>query len=267
MDSVHAFILGIIQGIGEFLPISSSAHLELYKYFFRIESAPLMFDVLLHMATLASICLIFRKRLKLLFVSFFRFIVRKNDDKDKENLSIILIILLSSLITAIVGFSIRDLVHNLDIKAISIGFIITALMLAISNTIRFKRKPNVLRSSAFLGIAQGLAVFPGISRLGMTLSVILILGFLEKDALELSFILSIPAVLGATILELVSSYKTLQDIGALQITLGMGVAFVTALIALPILSSIVRKGKTYIVSVYLILLSLGLGTYFMFFIK
>ena len=267
MDSVHAFILGIIQGIGEFLPISSSAHLELYKYFFGVEDAPLMFDVLLHLATLASICLVFRRRLGCLFISFFRFIARKNDDGDKENLSIIFIIFLSSLITAIVGFGTKDLVHNLNIQAFSIGFVITALMLAMSKTVRFKEKPNVLRSSALLGIAQGFAVFPGISRLGMTLSVILMLGFLEKDALELSFILSIPAVLGATLLELASSYKTLQDIGALQIMLGMGVAFVTALIALPILSSIVRKGKAYIFSVYLILLSLGLGAYFMFFVK
>ena len=267
MDSIHALILGIIQGIGEFLPISSSAHLELYKYFFKVEDAPLIFDVLLHLATLASICLVFSRRLGQLFISFFRFIARKNDDADKENLSIIFIILLSSLITAIVGFGAKDLVHSFNIQAFSIGFVVTAFMLAISKTVRFKEKPNVLRSSALLGIAQGFAVFPGISRLGMTFSVILMLGFLEKDALELSFILSIPAVLGATLLEFLSSYKTLQDIGALQIVLGMGVAFITALIALPILSFIVKKGKIYIFSVYLILLSLGLTVYFKFFIK
>lgn len=262
MESIQAVILGIIQGVAEFLPISSSGHLELYKYFCSVENAPLIFDILLHVATLLSVILIFRKRIASLFASFFRFTIRRNSENDAKNLQDIAIILLSSIFTAIVGFALKDLIKNTSIKAIPIGFFITSVMLLVSTKKKLKKTPNILRISAILGIAQGLAVFPGLSRSGMTISVLLMLGMEKSEVCEFSFILSIPAILGAGMLEFFSSYQTLMVIGFMPLMLGMTVAFVAGLISLSLLLKVLKNRSLKAFAFYLLALSASLSICF-----
>ncbi len=265
MKNIEGILLGLIQGVAEFLPISSSGHLDLYKYFFSVKNAPLLFDILLHLATLFSIIIVFRKKIASLFLSFFRFVIRKTDKEDSENLKSIAIMLLATLITAIVGVALKDLVKTFNIKAIPIGFFITSVMLLASSTVRLKKRPNILRTAAILGIAQGLAVFPGISRSGMTIATLLMLGFDENEVGEFSFILAIPAILGATILEVPSSFKTLEAIGVAPLIFGMSISFVLGLISLSLLLKILKGGRFKGFAFYLLPLSVILGAYFAFF--
>jgi len=266
MNIINVLILGLIQGIAEALPISSSAHLLLYKHFANAKNVPIFFDVLLHIATLLAVMLVFRKKIAEFTVSLFRFTLRRSTENDKRCLSHIAIILLASLITAIVGFALKDLVKNLNAKAIPIGFCMTASFLLVSQKTRLKKTPNILRTAAILGIAQGLAVFPGISRLGMTVSTLLMLGFAREEVTEFSFILSIPAVLGAALLEGLSAIKSGASLAIDTFTLscGMLVAFLFCLVTLNLFLRVIRSGRLACFAFYLFPLAILLQAYFVF---
>ena len=251
--------------MGEFLPISSSGHLALYKYFFSAKDAPLLFDILLHVATLASLILVFRKKIGSLIASFFRFVFFKKKETDKGNLNLIAIILIATVVTGIVGIALKDIVKHLKVTALPIGFLFTSLLLLVSSKMKLKQKPNILRIAAILGIFQGIAVFPGISRSGTTISILLMLGFLQEEVGEISFILSIPAILASLLLELISSYKEIQNIGLVPILLGMVSAFVVGVLFLSLLLRVIKSGKIKGFAYYLLPLSLGLSIYFYFF--
>jgi len=264
MTIFQSIILGIIQGIGEFLPISSSGHLELYKYFFNAKDFPFIFDIFLHVATLLSLCLVFRKKIASLILSTLRFVLRKNSIEDKDNLSVVALILIATFVTAIVGFALKDLTKNLNIKAIPIGFLITAILLLVSSKTHLKEKPNLIRSGLILGIAQGISVFPGISRSGATISVLLMLGFLNEEVAEISFILSIPAILGALVLELHSNMPS--TIEYLPVLVGMFTAFVVGFFALTLLLKLLKTKKIAYFAFYLLPLSIALTICFNFFL-
>ena len=263
MTIFQSIILGIIQGVGEFLPISSSGHLELYKYFFNVKDSPFIFDIFLHVATLLSLCLVFRKKIASLILSTLRFIFMKNSTADKENLKFVALILISTFITAIVGFALKDLTKNLNIRAIPIGLIITSTMLLISSKAHLKEKPNLIRTALILGVVQGISVFPGISRSGMTISILLMLGFLNEEVAETSFILSIPAILGALVLELHSSVAI--HLEYIPVIVGMLTAFIVGFFALSLLINLLKSKKIVYFAFYLLPLSLSLSLYFYFF--
>ncbi len=266
MDVINATILGLIQGLAEALPISSSAHLALYKYFANATEVPMLFDVLLHVATLFAVLVVFRKRIGELLASFFRFVTRRTRKDDAEHLTQIATILLASAVTAIVGFALKDLVKNLNVRTLPIGFCITGALLIISGNSRLKKIPNILRTAAILGIVQGVAVFPGISRLGSTISILLMLGFAEENAGEFSFILSIPAVLGASLLEGMSAYKhgLWLSMGTLPVACGMLSAFLLCLMALKLFLYIIKSRRLAVFAFYLFSLAIFLQTYFVF---
>lgn len=266
MNNFQAVMLGLIQGIAEAFPISSSAHLRLYKFFFNVENSPFIFDILLHIATLVSICIIFRKKIIELIFSFFHYTTGKVQENDTKNMNLILTMIIATIITAIVGFSLKDFTKNLKIGkdiigivAIIIGFVITSTMLFASKKLRIKKKPNILITSILLGLFQGIAVLPGISRSGMTISILLILNFLEEEACQTSFILSIPSVLGALLLELRKSALDIHSIGTTPLALGMLVAFVTSLVSFSILLVIIKNKKFYLFAFYLLPLAIILS--------
>ena len=266
MNTLNAVILGLIQGIAEALPISSSAHLALYKYFANAEEVPILFDVLLHVATVFAVIIVFHKKIGSLIASFFRFVIRKTTEDDKQNLSHIAIILLASAVTAIVGFALKDLIKNLNVRALPIGFFITGILLLVSQKAKLKTVPNILRTAAILGIIQGLAVFPGISRSGSTISILLMLGFAQDEVGEFSFILSIPAVLGAALLEGLSAYKHGIPLAmdAISIASGMFTAFFLCLLTLLVFLRIIKSGRLAGFAFYLFPLAILLQSYFLF---
>lgn len=222
-----ALILGLVQGLAEFLPISSSGHLIIIKQVLGVDlgSGGMFFDVMLHFGTLVAIFISFWKDIRRLIIDgvrividifaniliFFVRIVRR----DKEYRYVIkssyrkfvMLIIVSTIPTAIIGLLLSDIIETANDMIIVPGIclFITATFLFIADFIDIGEKtPKEVSyvSAVFIGIAQGFATMPGISRSGTTITACLLCGFDKKFAVKYSFIMSIPAVLGALVLEL-----------------------------------------------------------------
>lgn len=274
MSVIQGILLGMLQGVAEFLPISSSGHLKIVQSLFGLENIPLLFDIFLHLATLFAVCLYFRKRLLELIKTFIKIITRKSlDESDKFNQKTIIAIIFSTIITGVIGIFTSKLIPDLPIKIICIGFLVTSLLLIFSSIIEKKRsskiseqnqqlKPVSKFQSLFIGFMQGLGTLPGISRSGSTIAGALFSGVDKKQAGDFSFIISIPAILGAFILELKDLGEMSEVIGAAPIIAGCSAAFAVGFISLTFLMKMIRKGKLYWFSTYLIPLGI-LGILFL----
>ena len=139
MSIFEAIILGAVQGLAEFLPISSSGHLAIVEYFFKQEDLPILFDILLHVATLAAVCTVFAKRIAGLFSVLGRFIIRKSKPEDKDDLMMIAAIIVATAVTGVIGLLLKDWVKTIDIRLIPIFFIITGLLLIASSKIKHNK--------------------------------------------------------------------------------------------------------------------------------
>ena len=206
MHTIQAIITGAIQGLSEFLPISSSAHIvfsnELYELITGIKASNLQeeifFDIVVHLATLFAVLIYFFKDLKKIFNGFFAAI--KNKDYKNENFKLVNFIALSTIITGIIGLLIKDgaekLVSNPEV--ICILLFITGLILLMSEKFYKGNKEITLKNSILIAIAQGLAVLPGFSRSGLTISMALFCGIERIKAARFSFLMSIPIILLAS---------------------------------------------------------------------
>lgn len=277
MSVFQSIFLGILQGIAEFLPISSSGHLAVAQRLFALEDVPLLFDIFLHLATLGAVVLFFHKTIIRLFCVLGRWLTRKSREEDKSDLSMIVALLLGTFITGVIGIFFSDIVPTIPEKIICGGFIVTALILILSDFVDSKnqKKREALGTQndekvvatdgsvagaqtvkpwqgLLIGFAQGLGVLPGISRSGSTIAGALLCGVDRKIAGEFSFLLSIPAILGAFILEL-------KDFGSMSSSIGVGVviagcvaAFLSGFFALSVLMKIIKKGHLQWFALYLI---------------
>lgn len=264
MSIFQAIILGAVQGLAEFLPISSSGHLAIVEYFFKQEDLPILFDILLHVATLAAVCTVFAKRIAGLFCVLGRFIIRKSKPEDKGDLMMIAAIIVATAVTGVIGLLLKDWVKAIDIRIIPLCFIITGLILIASSKIKHnKQAKNVtLLTAAITGLAQGIGVIPGISRSGSTISASLFAGLDREKAGEFSFLLSIPAILAAFILEIKSADNLLAGVSPISLISGMISAFVVGYFSLRFLLKLIKNGKLMYFAFYLIPLGLGLSIYF-----
>ena len=264
MNIPQALGLGLVQGITEFLPISSSGHLLLFKVFLGIDltELPLLFDVSLHLATLGVIVFFVRKNilqlLKQALQSITSVAVRKSDE-----LRLLQELLVATIATALVGYSIGRFVSLNNLKIAAMGFMITALLLFLQWHYRRaegrgKRAIKMPRFGAALliGLAQGAAVLPGISRAGATICMALIVGLHWRKAVLFSLLLSIPAVLGALLFSVVEYQYASQALPLLPLLLGMLTALVIGAMALRLLIFLVRGSLLHICIPYLLLLSI-----------
>ena len=264
MSVIQGIILGILQGVAEFLPISSSGHLDVAKNLFGLGDVPILFDVLLHLATLAAVCLYFRCKIWELLKTLARWIAQKQaDENEKQNRRMIIAIIISTAVTGVIGIATSKLIPNLSVKYVCAGFVITAILLIFSamiekrNEIKIKPAGNSKRpvsaiQALFIGFMQGVGTLPGISRSGSTIAGALFAGVDRKVAGEYSFIISIPAILGAFILEVKDLEKVSQTIGAAPIVAGCAAAFAAGYISLTLLMKIIQKGKLQWFAAYLI---------------
>ncbi len=246
MNTSHAVILGVIQGLTEFLPISSSGHLVIFQKLLGLKSEKeILFDCSLHIGTLIAVCIYFKKEIKDIVNSVLQF------NKEKYEFKIFLNIIIGSIPTAIIGLVFRDLFEKTFASAYWTGIMlcITGILLGITRF--FKNNTREIRPiySLLIGIAQGIAIIPGISRSGATISCALMCGLKKKAAFEFSFLLSIPAIGGAFLLEVV---KVKQIINIFPILLGTFLSAIVGLIALKILDKVVTKGDLYYFSPYCI---------------
>ena len=264
MSLIQSLLLGALQGITEFLPVSSSGHLVVMKNLMELQEIPVLFDVILHVATLVVVILVFRKRIGELFSALFRFILGKKRGEDQDSLKLIITIMIATLITAIIGFVVSSLEVETHPKLVSALFIVTGIILLMARKERGSLDYGQIgiKQAVITGIAQGLGVFPGISRSGITISGSLLSGMSRERAGEYSFILSIPAILGALILEL-KDLETLSGLTSpMVLTAGAASAFLVGLFSLILLLRLVKRGKLYFFSFYLIPLGL-FGIFFL----
>ena len=264
MSVIQGILLGILQGVAEFLPISSSGHLDVAKNLFGLGDVPILFDVLLHLATLAAVCLYFRRKIWELLKTLARWIAQKQaDENEKQNRRMIIAIIISTAVTGVIGIATSKLIPNLSVKYVCAGFVITAILLIFSAMIE-KRNESKIKPAGnskssisaiqalFIGFMQGVGTLPGISRSGSTIAGALFAGVDRKVAGEYSFIISIPAILGAFILEVKDLEKVSQTIGASPIVAGCAAAFAAGYISLTLLMKIIQKGKLQWFAAYLI---------------
>lgn len=266
MSIFQGIVLGVLQGIAEFLPISSSGHLIVAQNLFGLEEVPLLFDVFLHVATLLAVVLYFRKKIWELVCSFARiFVPIKNPsatqiEKKSEDTKYIVAIILATFVTGVLGIFSSKVISEISVKLVCAGFIVTALLLIFSSLIEKKHsaysetslKSPSWKQSLVIGLAQGIGTLPGISRSGSTIAGSLFCGVKRDVAGEFSFIVSIPAILGAFILELKDLGEVSSSIGAEPVIAGCAAAFASGYIALSWLMRLIKKGRLEWFACYLI---------------
>ena len=278
MSVLEGILLGVLQGIAEFLPISSSGHLAIAQELFNLEDVPLLYDVFLHLATLGAVVLFFRKRIWSLLQVVGRWICRRSLPEDKADLQTIVALLLGTFVTGIFGIFLSDVVEDIDEKLICVGFFVTAGLLIFSDMVEERRRKKRLAADPDstvgkasgvkplqglgIGLAQGFGVLPGISRSGSTIAGALLCGVDREQAGEFSFLLSIPAILGAFVLQLDDLDEIGSAVGIAPVVAGCIAAFIAGIFALSVLMKIVRKGKLEWFAAYLIPLGI-LGLIFL----
>ena len=273
MTALKALILGLIQGIAEFLPISSSGHLELSKNLLGLNEVPILFDVILHLATLLAVLIVFRKRIVAIVEALWNFLFvkketqakglsktqKKKDEARRENLSFVVPILIATAITAVLGYAIEKFVPQGGTKAVAARMLVTAIILGFTAIAKQgTRGPASIGPgrAALIGLAQGIGVFSGISRSGITISTGIFAGLERSTAGEFSFLLSIPAILGAFILTLKDAGALMGTVSFAQLALAFLAALFSGLAALKILMKIIRNGKLFWFAPYLVLVGL-----------
>ncbi|GAW91548.1 undecaprenyl-diphosphate phosphatase [Calderihabitans maritimus] len=248
MSVWEAIFLGLVQGLTEFLPVSSSAHLVIAQHYLHISTPGLTFEILVHFGTLVAVLVAFRKDI----LSLFR--------KPFQRLTYLIII--GTVPTAIIGLVFESYVEQLFGSVLAVGFmlLVTGFFLWIGETLVSGGKGTEemsFRDALFIGIAQGMAVTPGISRSGITISAALVRGLNRETAARYSFLVVIPVILGATILkgaELLSSPASREILSPYLI--GTAVAAISGYWAIKSLLKVLREGKLRYFSVYCWLLGL-----------
>jgi len=264
MSVLKALLLGIIQGIAEFLPVSSSGHLLISRNLMDLGEVPVLFDVLLHVATLIVVLIVFREKVIALFRSLGRWIARRSDESDKSNLNMIILIFVATFFTGGIGVVISELSFFENPKVVSVFFLVTALILWTTRYAKPKKDYESLgwKEGVLLGVAQGFGVIPGISRSGITISTGLIGGINRDKAGEISFIISIPAILGALVLELKDGGALLSEVGLLPLAAGFIMTMVVGYFSLLFLMKLIKGGRLYLFSFYLLAVGIA-GLFFL----
>ena len=262
MSLAQAIVLGILQGATEFLPISSSGHLILARELMELPQTNLLFDVLLHVATLAVVCLVFRRRIGVLVLALVD-LVRPSPQRRPEFVverKTLLLLALTSVATVMVALGVRA--ADVPRTAVWTGgaLIATAALLfvgwAVVRARTQPRSPTPAQAGWLwalgVGIAQGLAVLPGLSRAGATIAVGTATGVDRSAAAEFSFLASIPAIIGALVITLGDAVEMSADVSITTVVAATVAAAVSGYLALTLLLRLVRVGRLQLFALYLI---------------
>jgi undecaprenyl-diphosphatase len=268
MELRYAAVLGVIQGLTEFLPVSSSGHLVLFQNLFGFTEPEIFFDVSLHVGTLIAICVFFFKDLKELFSALFsRATWRRKDvglweslcrQKETRFLGLIFV---GTIPTVIIGLIIRPVAERLFSSLLVVGgmLLLTGLILWLTRRVSKEGRDETqltIRDALCIGAIQGAAILPGLSRSGATIAMGLFAGLGRETAARYSFLLSIPAIMGAMVLELhaglAAGFPPVKTV-----LVGVAVAAVVGYVALSVLIRLVKKGNLYAFAPYCWLLGLS----------
>ncbi len=240
MDTLSAIILGIVQGLTEFLPVSSSGHLQLAKALLGVEiEQNVTFDVMLHAATVLSTIVVMWRELWRLLCGFFS---RKFNDEQ----AYVLKILLSMIPAGVVGVLFADKIEALFSSLTFVGamLLLTALLLTFAYFAKPRQKETISYRDAFIiGLAQAAATMPGLSRSGSTIATGLLLGNKKETVAEFSFIMVIPIILGKMLLDVVSGEFSAMSVDTLPLVAGFIAAFLSGAFACKFMIEVVKRGK------------------------
>lgn len=252
---INTIILGLIQGLAEWLPISSTAHLRIAEHFLGLAATPL-FGITLHIGTLVVVVFYFRKEVKNILSALAHL------DFKSEYGQLIPLIIVAIIPTGIIGLLyVRFLEDTLQtILVIGITFLVGATILYTSRIGKETTDTITYTTALFMGAAQGLAIFPGLSRSGITISTALLIGLKREKAFKFSFLLSIPAIVGDLAVE---AYKqrgqmATQTIGAAELFVGIAIAMIAGYIAIKLVSKLVMSKKFHYFAIYTSLLGTAL---------
>ncbi len=265
MDVLKAFLMGLIQGLTEFLPVSSSGHLSLFSHFFNIDTdISGLYSSMLHIGSLVAILIFFYKTIYELFIEFTLYIKDitkkrftldfKKISKTRKMLFMLILSCVPLLILLLPAGDSKNLMEKLSVffsddsvLAEGICFIITGCVLIFGSVVDslYKKKRNIgILPALLIGIAQMLsACFPGISRSGMTISTALACGVSRRNAVMYSFILSIPTVFAAGLIEFIDAMKTPTYIPVFPLIVGVFTSAVVGVFSISLLKFIIKKNK------------------------
>ena len=251
MDWLQALVLGLLQGLTEYLPVSSSGHLTIGSYLFGLNGEDnLAFTVVVHVATVLSTLVVLRKEIDWILKGLFKF--RMNDET-----KYFINILISMIPVGIVGVFFKDQVEEVfgsGLLIVGCMLLVTAALLVFSYYARPRQRENISPLHAFIiGLAQAVAVLPGLSRSGSTIATGLLLGNKKEKLAQFSFLMVIPPILGEALLDVVKGLKGEEAFGgidALPLIVGFVAAFVSGCVACKWMINIVKKGKLVWFGVY-----------------
>jgi undecaprenyl-diphosphatase len=250
MSWFEAMVLGLIQGLTEFLPVSSSGHLELGKYLFGIDhEANFYFSIAVHGATVLSTIAVLWKEIADLVKGFFKF--RLN-----EETGYVLKLFVSLVPVGITGFFMKDIAEKFfagNMISLGIEFMITAILLLLTLVIKPKERPIGFLDSFIIGIAQAFAVLPGVSRSGATIATGMMLGNKKSDIAKFSFLMVLIPIIGANLVELKTGDISTEGTSVFVILIGFLIAFISGYLACKWMINLVKKGNLVWFAVYCIL--------------
>lgn len=248
MSIIEAIIIGIVQGLTEFLPISSSGHLVILQKLLKIDLPGNLVEVSTHLGTLLSIILIYKNDIYDLISSF-------KSSKTKDYILLVVIATIPSVVFVLIAKSFILTIFESS-RSVSFALIFTGIILFISHYGNYTIKKLNISKGMIIGIFQALAILPGISRSGMTISIALLLGIKNVEAAKFSFMLAIPAIFGAAILTLLETDLNEIDDLIFPLIVAAFIAFLSGYYALKFLIKILNNGKFYYFSIYCIFLGI-----------
>ena len=251
MEILDVIILGVIQGVTEFLPVSSSGHLVIAQNLLGINSPGNTLEILFHFGTLLSVIFVFFNEIKSILMSL-----------HERNTQILVVYLIIATIPAVfVGIGFKDHLLGIfdSVKYVGLALLFTGSVLILSLKFKHSQKKHSFFSSLAIGLAQALAIIPGVSRSGVTISMSIYLGIAPKEAAKFSFLLSIPVILGASLL---GAFELENDgmIDSLTVFVAIITSFIVGILALKLLLKMLEVGKFHFFGIY----CLGAGIFAIF---
>jgi len=248
MTLLDAILLGIIQGLTEFLPISSSGHLVLGQRILDVKIPGNGFEIITHLGTLLSVLCVFRKEILSLILNI----------TDKETRKYIFYLILGTIPAIIIGFGAKSYISELfdSVQLVSVALMVTGLILFFSQKVKKNSLTIDANKALLIGITQAIAIIPGISRSGITICTALALGMSGKNAAKFSFLLAIPVISGAGLLLALDSQSNITLIPLTSLIMAFLSSFIVGYICLKWLLSLLESGKFYFFGYYCFLIGL-----------
>ena len=241
-----AIFLGLVQGLTEFLPVSSSGHLVLFQKMFGINVDCLMFDIVVHLGTLVAVCMVYRK-------SVWEIIKNPFCEKGQK-------LIFATLPTIIIALLFKNFFKSsFDGSLLAVGFFVTAVFMFIADYAckhNYQYKDLSYGNAILMGIFQGVAILPGISRSGSTITCAMVQGVRRNQSAEFSFLMSIPAILGSLVFELFDITSASLSVPVLPLVLGFVASAISGYFAIKLMLKVIKKARWLWFGIYMLALTI-----------